>query len=403
MSSPSQLLKSDQDHYLYERQERFVSNELTGSEYLRVTTDIGTMNASAASLHDPEKVSDDQLRTALRDLSVDNVTTVLTAIIEDKSVRKPVRRQAVGRIVENQPHPTKHFHDFDMWNDKLRGSLVNGTGGNADKVMGYDKTAFFATIIGFLLFGLMTPLSYFFSAIAAACLGTSIFQGFLWRASYIGIKEEVVHQHKDREHMTLDEFEASEIEKQKKHVEEQSSYYESQMRSFSGESVSESSIRLKQTRQDFADAQARIASYETDMTKALSRPAFNDVTVPQVNTMVKQLRKCRSLADGVDNRSVKAQEFADAVNELWVDVAAAEQAAKRIAWSEVSEEEQKDLKLALQLVSQANDSGNTDELRANLYSRLRTVVQRLDSRGVTMPESLVLEIESRSRKEIASA
>lgn len=375
-----------------------MSRELTGSKYLRVTTDIGTMNASAASLHDPEKVSDDQLRAALRDLSVDNVTTVLTAIIEDKSVKKPVRRQAVARVVNHQPHPTKHFEAFKLWNIEM----ISATGYNDPQKsipmvsLNFLYTSFLMAFIGFTFESGFSAFVFIFPVISWLLMGITLV------LIDKNVRKKVKALDHERHHLTLCDFTQKKHQEKIESLRQQQDHHREQIKLLDASLDDEDAnvVSLLQTKQDFADAKAHISSYETNMTKALTRPAFNDVTVPAVNTMIKQLRKCRSLAQDVDSGSVSAREFADAVGELWVDVAAAEQAAKRIAWSQVSDEEQKDLKLALQLVSQANDSGNTDELRANLYSRLRTVVQRLDSRGVTMPEPMILELESRSAKEI---
>lgn len=155
-------------------------------------------------------------------------------------------------------------------------------------------------------------------------------------------------------------------------------------------------------KQDFQEAQQRIASYEIDIEKALSRPAFNDVTVPEVSEMVVQLRKCKRLVTS-ELSAVNASTVANEVDDLWVKVKAAEITAKRIAWSRISTAEQKDLKAALELVKQANDAGNPDELRRNLYSRLKQVVNRLDAGGVTIPAKIVEQVEHQARQEITES
>lgn len=319
---------------------------------------------------DSEKVSYKVLVSCLHDYTVDEVTASLEAIIADKSVKKKVRRQAVSRVVDNQPHPTKHFETFKSWIPELR----DEAGFQTNMVMAWSVmsfTAFGLGIIGVSIEGFV-PAALLPSIALLFMFGSIIF---------------VMNKKAERK---LPEI------RHKRH------------NRALGEPVQEgvpelisrnSTVSISQTRQDFADAKARIASYETDMTKSLARPAFNDITVKEVGEMVAQLRKCSLLfADGAD--TVSATELADEVSQLWVNINVAEKVAKKLAWSQVSEREQELLKRALDLATHANAEGNTDAMRANYYRKLKEVVEQLNEHDDIVPKLVVDEIGFEVRKQI---
>lgn len=114
-----------------------------------------------------------------------------------------------------------------------------------------------------------------------------------------------------------------------------------------------------------------------------------------------QLRKCHrqlenvNTGTNVNNNATK--EFADSVDELWVLISVAEKTAKRIGWGDA---EQKDLKLAQNLLSHIDDATYSDEVRTNLFTQLKQVVDRLNTKEDLVPAQVVAQIETRSRKEI---
>lgn len=175
--------------------------------------------------------------------------------------------------------------------------------------------------------------------------------------------------------------------------------------------------RLSAAEEEFTAVVNEIASYETDISKAITYPAFNDVSTPEVSVMSKQLRRChRVLSDinAITDRKGRLPEdsaeahslvadFVRQVDDLVIDTEAAKSAAERIAWSGVSEVEQSDLKQAQGLMAHASDPANTDDMRANYYRQLKRVVDRLNRSRTVVPAKIVGEIEQASMLLIESS
>jgi hypothetical protein len=158
-------------------------------------------------------------------------------------------------------------------------------------------------------------------------------------------------------------------------------------------------------------ARLAVASFETDPAKAITYPAFNDVTVPEVSALAKTMRTAQDLESATDrNAPVGGSDrllgaYREAVAAFETTVATAERAAQRIAWSHLSDEERKDLRLAQHLLAQASDTGNTDEARTTFYARLQTVVRRLNDRHpvTIIPAVAVVAIEEKARPALEAA
>lgn len=157
-----------------------------------------------------------------------------------------------------------------------------------------------------------------------------------------------------------------------------------------------STLSIESVRADYEDAMKRISGYETDINKALKYPAFNDISTPAVKDMVRQMRTCRRMLSASNEHTVS--EIAAAVDDLWVEVHSAEKAAENLSWSSMTDEEKADLELAQQLIAQAQDSGNTEPMRATFYAKLNEVIHRLNKQRTVVPAPVVGEIEHRARK-----
>lgn len=344
---------------------------------------------------DREKTTDEMIQQDLSNKSIDEVKSLIESIIADKSVKKKVRRDAVGRVVDNQPHPAREFEQFKLWNGSMRSE--EGVDNDVRVVTMMLSISFFlAPLLGITAYLESYPV---WSTLLVTAIPVVVFGGLAYLdsgADYLYFRRKIEHKRHD---LTLEDFNEKQYQKK---VDRARVKYEEQQAEMKLLGISEeggSMVSVAEVKQEFKDAQARIASYALDMTKALSRPAFNDVTVPQVSEMVLQLKKCQRMVNEISASS--ASDVAGAVDELWVKIDSAEVTAKRIAWSKVSEDEQKNLRIALDLVKQANDPGNPDELRRNLYSRLKRVVARLDEGGVTIPAKMTEQIESKVRSELS--
>lgn len=167
----------------------------------------------------------------------------------------------------------------------------------------------------------------------------------------------------------------------------------------------ECAARWEAARELHRDAVGTMASYELDVAKAIEFPAFNDVSVPEVATMARALRRVRDLELQIDRDSVIGgsdellSAYRTAAEGLVAAVAVAEAAAQRIRWSSIPKDEQKDLKLARKLLHQAEDPGNPESLRHGLYERLKIVVDRLNSHhgAQLIPPATAGQIEGRAR------
>lgn len=147
-----------------------------------------------------------------------------------------------------------------------------------------------------------------------------------------------------------------------------------------------------------------IASYQFDFGKAISYPAFNDVTVPEVTAMYKQLSKTENLLMKVSNDKSKTllHEFIESVDVLAIDFKVAQRRAESLAHDQYSEEERKYFILAENLFRQAKDEGNTQKMRQNYYVKLQEVLERLNKSTEVIPYEIVQEIEETARKQLTS-
>lgn len=319
---------------------------------------------------------DDQLRARIKDISVAEIKALLSSIVSDDSRGKGHRRKQVARVVGLQSHPTKEFSEYDEWNK----SLMEPRNETAAGVLGlWGGLALLPASLPFLLEGEgLETFAYTFAVFALLSFIACFFSS-----------RTVIVDHADRYGkravMSSGELAAHQIEEKKKELDKQ-------IRAFSGNGGS--MVSMESVKQDYADALARVASYETDFDKALRYPAFNDVTVEETATMVKHMRTCRHHADS--GSSVDANVLKDAVDELWVAVLAAERRAKKIALTGVTDEERKGLEQAQKLLVQIRDHGNTEEFRATLYDQLRRVVNRINATDDVVPTKIVAEIETKA-------
>lgn len=347
-------------------------------------------------------VSDNDLQQVMADYTTGDVKAVLDEIIADKSVGRKVRRQAVSRVVANQPHPTKEFKKYDRKNDEVRASNWGGIWNmfSTFPLMLTPTFAIFALVYGTF------PGDYqdIVEAIVRAMLSLLSISLVAGTISYFLYKLKV---HKvvygDHANLILDEAKKNERERceekseaHQKVIEQKKKQLAALTAELSGESLAAS---LTQAKQDFSDAKARIASYETDLTKALKYPAFNDITVPAVNRMVRQMRTCQRMLEAAYSE-YSAAEITAAVDDLWVDIQTAEKDADNIAWSTMTDEERELLRNAQQLLMQAQDSGNTETMRENMYARLKVVVDRLNSARKVVPAKVMAELESNAAPQI---
>lgn len=163
--------------------------------------------------------------------------------------------------------------------------------------------------------------------------------------------------------------------------------------------------RWASVRRRFRDAQVRMASYETDPTLAIDYPAFNDVAVPEVRTMVSALRRAAHLLDASDTGAEIGGskelllELETAVLEFISAIDGAERAARRLRWSHLGESDRKDLEQIRALLAHAESSGNTDEARRGYYAQLGRVIRRLNDRNghPVVPAGAMVAIEDSAR------
>jgi cell division FtsZ-interacting protein ZapD len=154
-----------------------------------------------------------------------------------------------------------------------------------------------------------------------------------------------------------------------------------------------------------------MASYETDPALAIDYPAFNDVTVPEVKAMVSALRHATHLEDS--SQITKAvggsldllREFEAAVLEYSLTIDLAERAARRLRWSHLPQDDQKDLNQIKALLDHAMNAGTPDEARHSYYAQLQRAIKRLNQRhGIAViPASATAQIEELVRPELPSA
>lgn len=349
------------------------------------------------------RASDDDaaMKALLADDTVDGVNSRLDAIKADRSMKKSQRRELVARVIKNQPHPTKEFAKYNKWNGELRvkpeigdffiGSLLGFTGlflsivffgGHANDLQEASGNMPFPLVVETLL-GSITGVA---SAVMFFVALHSLIPGVRKQDTLYGQREYLSLAAHDAE------VEAEQEEAQRQQMEAKKRQLEALTAELSGEPVAS----LATLKQDFADAQARIASYETDMTKALKHPAFNDITVPDVQRMVAQLRTCKLMSTSLDHSNAK--DFSVEVSELWVRIQTAEETAKRIALGSLSDAEVKGVEQARNLLAHATDSTYSEDVRAGFYQKLKSVVDRLNENRTLVPTKIVAEIESKAAR-----
>lgn len=144
------------------------------------------------------------------------------------------------------------------------------------------------------------------------------------------------------------------------------------------------------------------ASYELDMAKLIDFPIMTDMREPVTVALHKALKKAADLepanAKSMSTHAVTNSEFWHAVNDLDAAFHAAEQTAKKVAWSKFTVEERKSLATAKQLLSLAMDSGASPAERQAAYKRVFKELQGL----IEFPEKARLEIEARHQLALAA-
>lgn len=325
---------------------------------------------------------DEELTKDLSWYSVRNVNTLLDTIIADKSRGEEDRRRWVSRVIKNQPHATENFEKYDKWN-----TLVTSKN---DTFISFVLAISVAIVCSIFIHVLVGDVD---GGEVIAWTGT----GALFLASPIGTlflsvpsTSSHAEMYGERASMTTEEYAIHQQKERQKLVEQKRQELEELSAGLSGEI---GTVSLPQVKQDYKEAKARVASYETDFDKALRFPAFNDVTIPSTREMIKQMRICRTMSTTVS--VVNAAAFAREVDELWVRIQEAEKMAARIAWSHVGMEEQKDLDRAQKLFAQVNDPGNTEVMKENLYAQLKVVIDRLNKTEQIVPVKVVAQIEAK--------
>lgn len=152
----------------------------------------------------------------------------------------------------------------------------------------------------------------------------------------------------------------------------------------------------------FNETVQAIAKYETDPMLAIDYPAFNDITVPEVSSMIKAMSVAKNARMTITSSYDDVGPYREAVAEFEVTFLAAKRSAERIAWSTIPEAEQKDLRTAKELLKQVSDPGNTEEARDLYRARLLTVVSRINRVHGTelIPTKIVAELEASTMLEL---
>ena len=355
-------------------------------------------NLTAASVLAAERDGELQaLQATLAGHSVENITKVIESIIADKSVSRRLRREAVGEIVENQPHPAREFDRFRKWNQNLRDSVD------------FDSRFAFGLIL--LIVGIVfsVALGWFaqviegyalWQVIAVSATPLAVFGTMGAGITFVSYNDLRIAEHHHHD-ITLEEHHRQQEQEKIEQLRKKHKNHQEELRLIGMADEGVSPVSVSEVRDEFADAQARIASYELDIKKSLSLPAFNNVMVPEVNTMVKQLRKCARLVGSMT--ASNASDVSIAVDELWVDIQAAEHAAQQYVANKFSDEERKDLNLAKSLLAHAEDTGNTEEARLSFYTKLSSVVKRLNERRAGMVAVRTTElIQEKARPELTA-
>lgn len=155
-------------------------------------------------------------------------------------------------------------------------------------------------------------------------------------------------------------------------------------------------------RADYEEQVLTIGSYELDWDLAFSYPAFNDVCVPQTAAMIKALAHAQDLERTTDRDAPIGgseellTDFRTAVRELAEKVRLAQSHARRVGLEGLDPRDRKDLTQAKKILEQARDEANPEAFRRNLYRRLKTIVDELNSRHAEpiLPQPLAEQIET---------
>lgn len=157
-----------------------------------------------------------------------------------------------------------------------------------------------------------------------------------------------------------------------------------------------------QVRADYEEQVLTIGSYELDWDLAFSYPTFNDVCVPQTAAMIKALAHAQDL-ERTTNRNTPIggsdellTDFRTAVRELAEKVRLAQSHARRVGLEILDPRDRKDLTQAKKILEQARNEANPEAFRRNLYRRLKTIVDELNSRHAEpiLPQPLAEQIET---------
>lgn len=333
--------------------------------------------------------------------SVENVHQLLDTIIADKSLSRQERREKVSWTVSHQPHPTKEFTKYNWWNNDIRSKPDIG-GSVFSMIMALFSFSFsFLILEGYIsAFSISqgdAPLSSMTEAIFGSFFGIAglvfAFVSICCAIPFPSTEHNKVYG--KREHLGLAEYKAEvktqQEERQRQDMRAKQLQLKALTAELSGETIVASKVASKTS---YKEAVARVASYETDIDKALRYPAFNDITIREVREMVKQMRTCKSMVENLDSED--ARELSREVDELWVCIQTAEEVAKRIGLSALDAEELRLLNKIKGLAAHASDATYSDEVRGGFYRQLKTTIDRLNERRSVVPTKIVAEIENKA-------
>lgn len=168
--------------------------------------------------------------------------------------------------------------------------------------------------------------------------------------------------------------------------------------------------RWDTVRERYQKVLSQIATYETDLSLAIRYPAINDPLERPTADMLEVLEEVEVLMAGIPDTGVGGDdELLDAltqkVTKLSTRFAYAENHAKRIALSKMSDTERKDFEQARHLLDQVSDPGNPEKMRVMYAERLKKVVQRINDRHSVpvIPTKTVVELEKSFRLALPTA
>lgn len=165
-------------------------------------------------------------------------------------------------------------------------------------------------------------------------------------------------------------------------------------------------LALANLRKRYDETVLAIGSYETDPALAIDFPAFNDIAVPEVSSMVKAMKRANDLLNfsfepGQEDLDASRQAVAD----FEVSFQVAKRAAEKLAWSDFTVAEQKNLKQARSLLHKAMDPASTAAERHTFRNQLIRAISRInrDHGASVIPSKALLEVEAANRREITQA